>query len=72
VVPVLRRPDPQARGLLLLQPQANQRRRLPHGLLLGRPPRLLRHVLRHGTSVLIEIGVALAALVAGISGAWSP
>ena len=42
------------------------------GLLLGRAPRLLRHVLRHGAAVLIEAGVALAALVAGISGAWSP
>ena len=58
--------------LLLVQPQADQRRRLAHRLLLGRAPRLLRHVLRHGAAVLIEAGVALAALMAGISGAWSP
>ena len=72
VVSLLRRADPQARGLLLLQPPTDQRRRLAHRLLLGRAARVLRHVLRHGAAVLIETGVALAALVAGVSGAWSP
>ena len=72
LVPLLRWSDSQAGRLLLVQPPPHQRRRLAHRVLLGRAPRLLRHVLRHGTSVLIEIGVALAALVAGVSGAWSP
>jgi hypothetical protein len=40
--------------------------------LLERQPGLLRHVLRLGTVLLIGTAVAAAALVAGVSGAWSP
>ena len=45
LVSVLRRDGPKAPGLLLLQPQADQRRRRARGLLLQRPPGVLRHVL---------------------------
>src|SRR3954454_9638828 len=71
LVPLLRRPRAQARRLLLAQPQADQRRRLPDRLLLQGPPRLLRHVLPDEGEVLTLV-FALAALAAGITGAWSP
>ena len=66
--------DPQAHRLLLHQPHAHQRRRGPARLLPPRPARLLRHVLRHRGVLLMlaEIGIAAAALIAGVSGAWSP
>jgi hypothetical protein len=50
----------------------DQRRCVPGRLLLERQARLLRHVLRLGTAMLIETAVVAAALLAGVSGAWSP
>ena len=47
LVPLLRRPGPQARRLLRASPQPHQRRQGAHGLLLQGPQGLLRHVLRH-------------------------
>ena len=49
----------------------HQRRQGADGLLLPRPQGLLRHVLRHEGQVLIAV-VVIAALVAGVTGAWSP
>ena len=72
LVPLLRRPDPQALGLLLAQHDAHQRRRGALGLLLRRSPRLLRHLPRHGHPVLTVVVLAAAGLIAGVSGAWSP
>src|SRR4051812_23424215 len=71
LVPLLRRPRAQARRLLLAQPQADQRRRLADRLLLQGPPRVLRHVLPDQGAMLTTV-LALAALAAGITGAWSP
>ena len=76
VVPLLQRADPQARRLLLHQPDAHQRRRGAGGLLPPGPAGLLRPLHRHGRAVLsgslLEIGVAAAAFIAGVSAAWSP
>src|ERR687894_818908 len=71
VVPLLRRPGAQARGLLLLLAQADQRRRRPDGLLLQGPQGVLRHVLPDQGPVLEALLLA-AGLVAGVTGAWSP
>ena len=51
--------------------QPRQRRQGADGLLLPRPQGVLRHVLRHEGQMLSAIVVA-AALVAGVTGAWSP
>ena len=72
VVPLLQRSDPEARRLLLQVETEDQRGRSAPRILLRAPERVLRHVLRHGDPVLIEAAVVTAALVAGISGAWSP
>ena len=52
------------------EPAAHQRRPRAEGLLLRPPARLLRHVLPDERAVLIAL--AIAALVAGVAGAWSP
>ena len=72
LVSVLQRPDPKAGRLLLPLETEDQRGRCASRVLLCAPKRVLRHVLRHGNPVLIEAAVVTAALVAGISGAWSP
>ena len=72
VVSVLQPPDPEARRLLLPVEAKDQRGCCASRVLLRAPERVLRHVLRHGDPVLIEAAVVTAALVAGISGAWSP
>ena len=60
LVPLLRRPGPQARRLLLDEQEADQRRRGPAGLLLQEPQGVLRHVLRHRAE-LLAVAAALAA-----------
>ena len=71
LVPLLRRPRPQARRLLRLRPQPDQRRRRADGLLLPRPEGVLRHVLRHEDQML-TVALALTGLLVGLAGAWSP
>src|SRR3954469_6128113 len=71
LVPLLRRPRAQAHGLLRLRPPPGQRRQGADRLLLPRPQGLLRHVLQHERPMLIAV-LAAAALVAGLTGAWSP
>ena len=67
------RPGAEARGLLLPQQEADQRRCVPDGLLLRRQARVLRPVLRLGAQVLaVAAALAATALLAGVSGAWSP
>ena len=51
--------------------QAHQRRQGADGLLLPRPQGVLRHVLRHQGQMLSAVLIA-AAVVAGVTGAWSP
>ena len=71
VVPLLRRPRPQAHGLLRRPPAPDQRRQVAQGLLLRRPEGVLRHVLPELGAVLTACLIA-AALAAGVTGAWSP
>ena len=72
VVPVLRRPDPQADGLLR-EPRRSASTAMPRCTgTATRGARLLRHVLRHRAAVLTIVALCTAGLVAGVSGAWSP
>ena len=71
LVPLLRRPHPQARRLLRLHEVPDQRRLRADRLLLQRPARVLRHVLRHEDRVLTP-ALVLTALLVGLAGAWSP
>ena len=71
LVPLLRRPRPQARRLLRLRQQPHQRRRRAHRVLLPRPQGVLRHVLRLEDQVLTA-ALALTGLLVGLAGAWSP
>src|SRR5256885_9680016 len=74
LVPLLRRPRAQAVGLLRLPRHAHQRGRRAHGLLLRRPQGVLRPVLPDVGALLSAPAIALCAtaLVAGVTGAWSP
>ena len=57
------------------QRPADQRRRRARGLLLPRPQGLLRHVLRHERALLMDpllIALAVAGLLVGATGTWSP
>ena len=71
LVPLLQRPHPQARRLLRLHDVPDQRRLRADRLLLQRPARVLRHVLRHEDRVLTP-ALVLTALLVGLAGAWSP
>src|SRR5204863_8581527 len=74
LVPLLRRPRAQADGLLRLHPPPHQRRRRPDRLLLRGPQGLLRPVLPDQGAVLSPLAIVLGAtaLLAGVTGAWSP
>src|SRR4051812_7516892 len=71
VVPLLRRSCQEAGRLLHVYAEPDQRRRCTDRVLLRRPARLLRHVLRHEDPVLTWSLLAVAC-VAGIAGTWSP
>src|SRR6185503_8805539 len=64
----------QAHGLLRLSQPAHQRRRRADRLLLRGAQGVLRHVLPDKGAVLsaIALALALAGLVAGATGSWSP
>src|SRR5207248_10242984 len=70
LVPLLRRPRAQALGLLRLPLAAHQRRPRADRLLLPRPQGVLRDLLPDAHPVLTAL--ALAGLVAGATGSWSP
>ncbi len=77
LVSLLRRHHPQAGRLLCAHQDPHQRRRRPRRLLLQRPPRVLRPLLPDVHAVLTvslnpDAALAACALIAGVSGAWSP
>src|SRR5215207_3507020 len=75
LVPLLRRQGPQTGRLLLPSQQPDQRGRRADRLLLRRSQGLLRHVLRHSGALLmgaLELALAVAALLIGATGTFSP
>ena len=77
LVSLLRRHHPQAGRLLCAHQDPHQRRCRPRRLLLQRPPRVLRPLLPDVHAVLTvslnpDAALAACALIAGVSGAWSP